>query len=102
MSMTFEELKKQYPNPTGAHEVRRNDDSYCVGGAFCLGIRGTKTRFPFPFQLRNALQKYNPVLPIDEARAFAIRITNTNDSRNIDGAWNALDQAMNYKAEGEA
>ena len=107
MSMTFAELKEQYPNPVissagnGKDGMYRPADSYCVGGAFCAG-QGIPEAFPEADDLGEYLKIYNRKLPYDKTYEFGHIISDLNDDGDFDGAWGALEQAMNYKPEGEA
>ena len=102
MSMTFEELKEAYPNPTASQDARlARMNRYCVGGAFCAG-QGIKDWFPNAYDLKRYLMEFNPSLNSTKAFGYAVDITMRNDARAYEGAWDALEQAMNYKPEGEA
>lgn len=101
MSMTFTEVKEQYPNPIASPAFRDvKPDQYCVGGAICLAM-GDSSAHSFPSSNRLAIQLryYNSWLTYDQSYELACDITNNNDAGDIDGAWDTLEQAMNYKPE---
>lgn len=97
--ITVAAIKEKYPKPVSAlHETAIVEETYCVGGAFCMATGSSRAfRFPSSLSLFIALCRYTGKNRND-CMAAAANIVNFNDDSAFDSAWEELRKILEFKA----
>lgn len=105
--MTVATIRALYPHPVECcAETKGATGFYCVGGALIdyYGVLddyegvGHRT-FPPDCVLAEALMKINPELTYQDALGFGVAITEYNDARDFDAAWDAANHALSWRSD---
>src|SRR6266481_3610231 len=96
-------IKEKYPRPSTAVGNISKDDTYCVGGAYCLYLAKLKhksvkaaSHFPSSWTLFNQVEKLNDNLDVEGYKLIGYVLKN-NDNGQYAAAWEKLEQALSYK-----
>jgi hypothetical protein len=89
-----DEIRRKYPNPV--RSGGQPDDTYCVGGAFCLSREGRVAwnNFPISPYLAQELRLENPTLSDYDALEIANSIIDANDNERFEEAWAWLEKGL--------
>ncbi len=102
-TITAAEIRAKFPDPMTSDRNARNrfpvtHHCYCIGGA-CLSsipLLTDDADFPSVERLEGVLRFLNADLAQYRSTRLAARIIRQNDSRNFEGAWATLDEALRF------